>query len=151
MFYTAVNSLSVHVSASCHSCTSSLLPPPHAQVRLPARRLCCLWMTSTCPNWTPTAHSPPLSYCDSTWSVLLMHHTRHMDHSSCINHSPHVQCGMYVCESIVKLAMVVVCGLPTVQDFGGLYDRDKLFWKTVQVQTIGTLCSYNAPTLHSTH
>ena len=58
---------------------------------------------------------------------------------------------MYVCESIVKLAMVVVCGLPTVQDFGGLYDRDKLFWKTVQVQTIGTLCSYSAPTLHSTH
>ena len=50
---------------------------------------------------------------------------------------------------VVKLAMDVLCCLPTPQDFGGLYDRDKLFWKTIQVWTNGTLYAYSASAPHA--
>ena len=50
---------------------------------------------------------------------------------------------------VVKLAMDVLCCLLTPQDFCGLYDRDKLFWKTIQVWTNGTLYAYSASTPHA--
>lgn len=53
-----------------------------------------------------------------------------------------------MCVSVVKLVVVWLCvGSSTTQDFGGLYDRDKLFWKTVQVCGPSAHCACTAPML----
>ena len=103
--------VSLCVIVLCHSFTSSLLLPPHMhkrmQVPLPGRRLCCLWMTSTCPSWTPTALSLQLNCCGSTWSALLAYSMH------CTNYSSFIICDPHVVQCCVCVCMCVCCEADT--------------------------------------